>query len=80
MDTPILTPSACEGTTTLFETEYFDQICAGDTLSVVNRITDLEVRESKALGKMLVMSSESIYTVKDSGKCVAIQRRQWIFH
>ena len=25
MDTPILTPSACEGTTTLFETEYFDQ-------------------------------------------------------
>jgi asparaginyl-tRNA synthetase len=25
MDTPILTPSACEGTTTLFETAYFDQ-------------------------------------------------------
>jgi len=25
MDTPVLTPSACEGTTTLFETEYFDQ-------------------------------------------------------
>jgi len=25
MDTPILTPAACEGTTTLFETEYFDQ-------------------------------------------------------
>jgi len=25
MDTPILTPSACEGTTTLFETSYFDQ-------------------------------------------------------
>ena len=25
MDTPILTPSACEGTTTLFETKYFDQ-------------------------------------------------------
>ncbi len=24
VDTPILTPSACEGTTTLFETEYFD--------------------------------------------------------
>jgi len=26
MDTPILTPSACEGTTTLFETKYFDQV------------------------------------------------------
>ncbi|MCP2521105.1 OB-fold nucleic acid binding domain-containing protein, partial [SCandidatus Aminicenantes bacterium Aminicenantia_JdfR_composite] len=25
MDTPILTPSACEGTTTLFETKYFDE-------------------------------------------------------
>jgi asparaginyl-tRNA synthetase len=24
IDTPILTPSACEGTTTLFETDYFD--------------------------------------------------------
>jgi asparaginyl-tRNA synthetase len=26
VDTPIFTPSACEGTTTLFETQYFDQI------------------------------------------------------
>jgi len=25
MDTPILTPTACEGTTTLFETNYFDE-------------------------------------------------------
>lgn len=25
MDAPILTPSSCEGTSTLFETEYFDQ-------------------------------------------------------
>ncbi len=25
LDTPILTPSACEGTTTLFKTDYFDQ-------------------------------------------------------
>jgi asparaginyl-tRNA synthetase len=25
MDTPILTPAACEGTTTLFETPYFDE-------------------------------------------------------
>jgi len=26
IDAPILTPAACEGTSTLFETEYFDQI------------------------------------------------------
>src|SRR5690606_26767968 len=25
MDAPIFTPSACEGTSTLFETQYFDQ-------------------------------------------------------
>jgi asparaginyl-tRNA synthetase len=25
VDTPIITPAACEGTTTLFETEYFDE-------------------------------------------------------
>ncbi len=25
LDTPILTPAACEGTTTLFETDYFDE-------------------------------------------------------
>src|SRR5436853_5017208 len=25
METPILTPAACEGTTTLFEVDYFDQ-------------------------------------------------------
>jgi asparaginyl-tRNA synthetase len=26
VDTPIFTPNACEGTTTLFETQYFDQV------------------------------------------------------
>jgi hypothetical protein len=62
------------------ETEYFDQICAGDTLSVVSRITDLEVRESKTLGKMLLMTSETTYTNQQSGKQVAVQRRQSIFH
>ena len=25
IDTPIFTPAACEGTTTLFETEYFGE-------------------------------------------------------
>lgn len=26
IDTPIITPNACEGTTTLFQTQYFDQV------------------------------------------------------
>ncbi|HJP35412.1 MAG TPA: MaoC family dehydratase N-terminal domain-containing protein [Gammaproteobacteria bacterium] len=62
------------------ETEYFGPVCAGDTLSVVSRITALEVRDSKALGKMLVMSSESTYVNEETGKRIALQRRQWIFH
>jgi N-terminal half of MaoC dehydratase len=62
------------------EIEYFDQICAGDTLSVVSRITDLTVRNSKTLGRMLVVTSETTYTDRASGRCVAMQRRRLIFH
>lgn len=62
------------------ETEFCDQIRAGGTLSVGNRITDLEVRESTTPGKMLMMSSESISTNQHSGECIAIQRRQWMVH
>ena len=34
------------------ETELFEQICAGETLTAVTRIADLKVRESGKLGKM----------------------------
>lgn len=62
------------------ETEYFGQICAGDTLSVVTRITGLEVRDSKALGQMLIMTSETTFTDRDSGEVAARQRGQAIFY
>jgi hypothetical protein len=61
------------------ETEYFADICAGDTLTVVSRLAALEVKESKALGKMLVSTQESTYTNQD-GKRVALQRWQSIFY
>jgi hypothetical protein len=61
------------------ETEYFADICAGDTLTVVSRIADLEVRTSPTLGKMLIMTSESTYTNQDGNK-VAVQRGQAIFY
>ena len=62
------------------ETEYFAQVCAGDTLSVVIRITGLEVRDSKALGQMLIMTSETTFTDRDSGDVTAVQRGQGIFY
>ena len=61
------------------ETTYFDDVCAGDTLTVTSKLANLEVKESKGLGKMLVTTEESTYTNQD-GKRVAVQRRQAIFY
>jgi hypothetical protein len=61
------------------ETAYFDTICAGDTLSCVNRMTDLFTKESKGLGTMLIIASEATYTNQD-GKVVAIQTTQAIYY
>ena len=61
------------------ETEYFDTICAGDILTGTGQLAALDVKESKSLGKMLVISSESIMK-NQAGKVVAIQRGQAIFY
>ena len=61
------------------ETTYEGDLCAGDTLTVVSKLADLEVKESKALGKMLVTTRETTYTNQD-GKRVAVQRYQSIFY
>lgn len=61
------------------ETEYFDQICAGDILTGTARLAALDVKESKGLGKMLIVSSETIMK-NEAGKVVAIQRGQAIFY
>ena len=60
-------------------TEYLGDICAGDTLTGVNRLENLEVRESKALGKMLITTQRATYTNQD-GKVVAIQTGQAIYY
>jgi hypothetical protein len=62
------------------ETETFRQICAGDTLAVVVSITGLEVRDSKALGQMLIMTSETTFTDRTSGELAAVQHGQAIFY
>ncbi len=61
------------------ETEYFETICAGDELVCVNRLTNLETKESKALGIMLIMSSETTFT-NQHGRVAAVQRSQAIFY
>ncbi len=62
------------------ETEYFDQVCAGDKLTVVQKVAGIDVRSSKQLGKMLIVSLETSYTNQDTGKLAAIQRGQVIYY
>ena len=52
--------------------EYLDVICAGDVLTAVGKLADLQEREGR-LGKMLVQSRETVYKNQD-GKVVAIAR------
>jgi len=61
------------------EVEYHEDICAGDTLTGVSRVADLRVSDSKALGKMLIISMETRYT-NQSGKLAAMLRSQVIFY
>jgi len=40
--------------------EYFDDICAGDVLTMTSKVVDLQEREGR-LGKMLIMVNEMTY-------------------
>jgi hypothetical protein len=61
------------------ELVYFDSICAGDTLTAIIRLVGLDVRESKSLGQMLILSLEMEYK-NQSGKVVMILRNQSILY
>ena len=61
------------------ETEYLETVCAGDTLTAVTKIAGLEVRESRSLGKMLIVTIESTYTNQDD-RTALIQRGQVIYY
>lgn len=61
------------------ETEYEGSICAGDTLTVVTRLAALDVRQSRSLGKMLIVTNETTYT-NQNGERVATQRSQIIYY
>ena len=63
------------------ETEYFDTICAGDTLAAVQKLVDAKVAPSSALGgKMLIVTGVTTYTDKATGKVVAKQTSQVIYY
>ena len=56
--------------------EYFDNVCAGDTITATMKISDIAEREGR-LGPMLVVSTETTY--KDqTGKVVCILRGGFI--
>lgn len=61
------------------ETEYFADVCAGDTLEVTGKVSDLSIRESKTTGQMLIVTNETTYTNQD-GAVVAVQRGQGLFY
>jgi acyl dehydratase len=61
------------------ETEYLGDICAGDTLSVVQKLAGLDVRESRQVGRMLIVTTETTCT-NQHGEVVARQRSQALFY
>ncbi len=62
------------------ETEYLADICAGDTLTATACLRQLDTRESKALGVMLITTVETTFTNAATGKVVAVQRGQAIYY
>ena len=54
------------------DVEYFDEICAGDTLTSTMKIADITEREGK-MGPMIIVNTESTFQ-NQAGKTVAIMR------
>ena len=60
--------------------EYERPLRAGDRLLMTSKVADLEVKESKGLGKMLVITNEQTFTEADSGDVVMRTYGQAIFY
>ncbi len=59
---------------------YERPLVAGDELVMRTKVSNLEVKESKGLGKMLIISSESTYSDAKTGEVVVRLRGQGIFY
>lgn len=62
------------------ETFYERTPVAGDVLMATSKLANLEVKESKNLGKMLVITIEGTFRDQDSGDVVARTRGQAIYY
>ncbi len=69
-------PNLLDGGT---ETEYYGDICAGDTLTVTSQIADLSTRQGRSTGMMLITTQET-RVVNQDGELVAEQLGQAIFY
>jgi N-terminal half of MaoC dehydratase len=61
------------------EAVYERPLLAGETLMATHRVTELQVKQSRALGAMLIVSSETTFRDAD-GKLAARERSQYIFY
>lgn len=62
------------------EVVYERPLKAGDKLYMTSKISGLEFKESKGLGKMLVVTSEQTFTEQDSGDVVMRTFAQAIYY
>ncbi|MGD9755235.1 MAG: MaoC family dehydratase N-terminal domain-containing protein [Acidimicrobiia bacterium] len=62
------------------EVVYERQLKAGDKLFMTSKVSNLEVKESKGLGKMLVVTSEQTFTDQSSGDVVMRTFGQAIYY
>lgn len=62
------------------EVVYERPLQAGDKLFMTSKVSNLEVKESKGLGKMLVVTSEQTFTEQDSGAVVMRTFAQAIYY
>jgi acyl dehydratase len=61
------------------ETTYERPVSAGETLTARSHLVDLEVKQSRSLGAMLVVTSETVFT-DGAAEVVARLRRQAILY
>jgi hypothetical protein len=62
------------------EVVYERPLKAGDRLLMTSKVAALEVKESKGLGQMLVVTSEQTFTDRDGGDVVMRTYAQAIFY
>ena len=62
------------------EVVYERPLVAGDRLLMTTKVSDLQVKESKGLGRMLVVTSEQVFTDEATGEVVMRTYGQGIYY